>query len=262
MRKTHGAPRGTTDKEEEEGLNILFLGNSLMYYNDMPKLFAETAKANGKEVRVESVTKGSATVSDFADESTEVGARAIPLLKNNAWDIVVIEPSRRISPYEGSVKAAELSAARRLRELADASGGELLLYSVWGNDNGKVIEYRAITPTEMIKVAAHEMSRGAHTAFMHDVNAELAAALGGVKTAEAGYAFENCIARYAYELYDADRRHPSPIGSYLAAAVIYATIYGEAVRVLPWAIENAPARGELEGIANETVFEGLVPASL
>lgn len=245
--------------EEDKMLNILFLGNSLMYYNDMPELFAQIASVNGKKVNVKSVTKGSATISDFADERTEVGAQAIPLLKNNSWDYVIIEPSRRISPYENTVKEAELESAKKIQELAKAAGGDVLLYSVWGNNNGTVVEYKATTPTSMSEVASHAMGRKPHTAFMHEVNLEFAAALGGVKVAPAGYAFENCIAKYEYNLYHSDDRHPSPIGSYLAAAVVYATVFGENVEKIPWSIGNAPASGLIEGIANDTVLGGLVP---
>ena len=182
----------TTEKiEEDKMLNILFLGNSLMYYNDMPLLFEQIATANGKKVNVKSVTKGSATISDFANERTEVGAQAIPLLKNNAWDLVIIEPSRRISPYENTVKEAELESARKIQDLARAAGGEILLYSVWGNNNGTVVEYRATSPISMVEVSSHAMGRKPHTKFMHEVNLELAEALGGVKVAYAGYAFEN-----------------------------------------------------------------------
>lgn len=251
----------TTDKlEEDKMLNILFLGNSLMYYNDMPEIFAQIAKTNGKKVNVRSVTKGSATISDFADERTEVGAQAIPLLKENKWDLVIIEPSRRISPYENTVKEAELASAKKIQELARAAGGEVLLYSVWGNNNGNVVEYKAVSPINMAEIATHLMGRKPHTGFMHEVNLEIAAALGGVKVALVGYAFENCIAKYPdYNLYHTDERHPSPIGSYLAAAVIYATVFGENVEKIPWAIGNAPASGLIEGIVNDTVLGGLVP---
>ena len=47
-------------------MNILFLGNSLIFYNDMPAIFRDLATAGGQEVTVESVTKGSATMSHFA----------------------------------------------------------------------------------------------------------------------------------------------------------------------------------------------------
>ncbi len=253
------APETTEQIQEDKMLNILFLGNSLMYYNDMPQLFAQIATANGKKVSVKSVTKGSATISDFTDERTEVGAQAIPLLKNNSWDYVIIEPSRRISPYENTVKEVELASAKKIQELAKAAGGDVLLYSVWGNNNGTVVEYKAQNPTSIAEVATHLMTRKPHTAFMHEVNLEFAAALGGVKVAPAGYAFENCIAKYEYNLYHSDERHPSPIGSYLAAAVIYATVFGENVEKIPYAIGNAPASGLIEGIANDTVLGGLVP---
>lgn len=253
------APETTETIQEDKTLNILFLGNSLMYYNDMPELFAKIAAANGKKVNVKSVTKGSATISDFTDERTEVGAQAIPLLKNQPWDLVIIEPSRRISPYENTVKAAELASAKKIQELARAAGGDVLLYSVWGNNNGNVDEYKANNPTSMTKVASHLMGRKSHTKFMHEVNLEFAAALG-VKLAPAGYAFENCIAKYpALNLYDADERHPSPIGSYLAAAVIYATVFEENVEKIVYSIGNAPASGVLEGIANDTTLGGLIP---
>ena len=258
--ETDPAPESTEEQKEDEMLNILFLGNSLMYYNDMPVLFSQIATASGKKVNVQSVTKGSATISDFTDARTEVGAKALPLLKNNAWDYVIIEPSRRISPYENTVKDTELASARKIRELAQAAGGDVILYSVWGNNNGTVVEYKAQNSISIVEVATHSMGRKPHTKFIHEVNLELAEALGGVKVALAGYAFENFIAKHPdINLYHSDERHPSLIGSYLAAAVIYATVFGEKVENIPYASSAAPAAGVVESIANDTVLGGLVP---
>lgn len=252
-------PETTTNTEEDDMLNILFLGNSLMYYNDMPLIFANLAKAAGKKVNVKSVTKGSATISDFANERTEVGAQAIPLLKNNKWDIVIVEPSRRINPYENTVKEAELESAKKIQELARAAGGDILLYSVWGNNNGTVVEYKAVSPINMTEVASHAMGRKPHTAFMHSVSEEFAPALGGVKVARAGYAFENFIAAHpGVNLYDPDERHPSLAGSYLAACVFYNTIYGESVKDISFTSGLASAP-ELKAIADATMLQGLVP---
>ncbi len=252
-------PETTEPIQEDKMLNILFLGNSLMYYNDMPDIFANIATAAGKKVNVKSVTKGSATISDFADERTEVGAKAIPMLKENNWDIVIIEPSRRISPYENTVKEAELESAKTIQELAKAAGGDVLLYSVWGNNNGSVVEYKATTPISMNEVTTHVMTRKPHTAFMHSVSAEFAPALGGVKVAEAGYAFENFIAAHPdVNLYDPDERHPSLAGSYLAACVIFDTIFGESVKDVNFTSGLASA-ADLKAIADATVLEGLVP---
>lgn len=241
-------------------INILFFGNSLMFYNDMPELFARIAEANGKSVNVQSITRGSATVSDFTDESTVVGAKAIPLLRNNHWDFVIIEPSRRISPFENTVKEAELSSSVKMQELVEAAGGEVVLYSVWGNNCGNAVEYCAQSPISIHEVATRTIGRKTHTEFMHQVNLEIAEALGGVKVALAGYAFENCIAKYPeIELYDPDLCHPSLSGSWLAAAVIYTAVFGEPVKKIPYEAGPAPAAGILGGIANDTTFGNLTP---
>lgn len=244
---------------EDPALNVLFLGNSLMYYNDMPEIFGSLATAAGRKVNVRSVTKGSATMSDFASQSTEVGSQAIPLLKNQKWDYVIIEPSRRISPYENTVKDAEFASAATLKSLAEAAGAKVVLYAVWGNNNGTVVEYSAATPTSISETGTHTMSRKAHTKFMESVSAELSERLGGVLIAHAGYAFENFIAANpSVNLYHTDERHPSPDGSFLAACVIYDTIFGVSASESTYTMSLNSASAA-KSAADSTVLQGVVP---
>jgi len=249
----------TTAGDGDKTLNILFLGNSLMYYNDMPEIFASLATGAGRKVSVKSVTKGSATMSDFASQSTEVGAQAIPLLKNQKWDYVVIEPSRRISPYEDTVKEAEFASAATLKSLAEAAGATVVLYAVWGNNNGTVVEYKAASPTSISETGTHTMSRRPHTKFMEAVSAELSEKLGGVLVAHAGYAFENFIAANpSVNLYHTDERHPSPDGSFLAACVIYDTIFGVSASESNYSM-NLSSETASKAAADATVLSGVVP---
>lgn len=44
-------------------MNILFIGNSYTYYNDMPKMLESLARAAGFYAEVASVTKGGYTAS-------------------------------------------------------------------------------------------------------------------------------------------------------------------------------------------------------
>ncbi|MBO7376562.1 MAG: hypothetical protein J6V01_05595 [Clostridia bacterium] len=256
---TAGEPASTETASEDDTLDVLFLGNSLMYYNDMPQIFESVARGAGKKVSVTSVTLGSATMSDFASESTEVGAQAIPLLKNRKWDYLVIEPSRRISPYEETVKNAEFESAAKLKALADAAGATTVLYAVWGNNNGTVVEYKAASPTSISEAGSHTMSRAAHTKFMEEISAELSQKLGGVPVAHAGYAFENFIsANRTVNLYHTDERHPSPDGSFLAACVIYATVFGESPDGTSYTM-NLSSEAESKAVAASTVLEGKLP---
>ena len=256
---------GSTDPKpdpepEDKQLRILFLGNSLMFFNDMPELFEQMAKKAGKNVYVDSITRGSATISDFAHATTDVGSQTYPKLQSERWDYVIIEPSRRITPYEQTTYNAELASAKLLQTMAAKAGAKLLLYCVWGNNDGTLTEYDATNPIAMVKGKVHyDYTRKMHVEFLKDVNTRFAQELGGVGVIDAGYAFENSMATYPnINLYDSDKRHPSLEGSYLAAACVYATIYNESP-------ENIGFTGgttlyfEMQRMARMTVIDKVVP---
>ncbi|MBO5716027.1 MAG: FIVAR domain-containing protein [Clostridia bacterium] len=245
---------------QNDELRVLFLGNSLMFFNDMPSLFRDLAQRAGKKVYVDSVTRGSATISDFAHSFTDVGSQAYPKLQNERWDYVIIEPSRRITPYERTTYEAELASAKVLQKMAADAGAKILLYCVWGNNDGTLTEYNASNPTAMIKGTVHyDYTRKMHVEFLKKVNTEFSEALGGVGVIDAGYAFENSIVTYPnINLYDSDRRHPSLEGSYLAAACVYATIYNESPENIGFT-GGTPLYFEMQRIAKMTVIDKLVP---
>ena len=245
---------------EDQPIKVLFLGNSLMFFSDMPGLFRDMATAAGKKVYVDSVTRGSATISDFAHSFTDVGAQAYQKLQNERWDYVIIEPSRRITPYENTTYNAELAAAKVMKEMAAEAGAKILLYCVWGNNDGTLTEYDATNPTNMIKGQVHyDYTRKMHVEFLKQVSTEFSAALGGVGVIDAGYAFENSMALYPnINLYDSDRRHPSLEGSYLAAACVFATIYGESPENIGFT-GGTPLYFEMQKAARMTVLDKVVP---
>jgi hypothetical protein len=235
-------------------MNILFFGNSLIFYNDMPTIFRELATAAGEDVTVESVTKGSATMSHFASETDPLGIRAREMLASRRWDYVIIEPSRRITPFEDTVMAAETAAAHTLKALAEEAGAKVLLYAVWGNRNGIVRECVAEAPPHMPIVADHPYSREDHELFLRQVSHRISDELGGATVIEAGKTFEALLARdESIELYHTDLRHPSPAGSYLVACVIYATIFGKPSAGIPYTYD-LPCADTLQRIADETVL--------
>lgn len=253
-----GKPSDQSEKEDAV-VKVLFLGNSLMYYNNMPLKFQELAKAAGKQVSVDSVTQGSATMGHFADRTTSVGATTYTKLTNEKWDYVIIEPSRRITPYENTVLETELSAAKILKELATAAGAQVLIYSVWGNDNGALTVYEATSMSESRTLQIEMITRQAHTAFMRSVAEKVSDAIGGAPIIDTGYAFENVIASNPeINLYAADSRHPSLEGSYLAACTIFSTMFAESTGENSFT-EDIPSAGALQKISDETVLSGLVP---
>ena len=249
----------SSDPKEESKMNILFLGNSLIFYNDMPSIFDGIAKAAGKNVFVDSVTKGSATISDFASKETTVGQQLTQKLLERKWDYIIIEPSRRITPYENSVLEAEIASAKTIQRFAESSGAEILLYSVWGNNTGNLTIYTANSPTNIVSSGSQSIPRGAHARFMYETAELISGELGGVKIIKSGYAFENLLAEHPdINLYHADERHPSPEGSYLAACTVFSTIFGEKTEGNGYNFKLASAK-KLQKASDATVIDKLVP---
>lgn len=83
----------------------------------------------------------------------------------------------------------------------------------------------------------------------------------GALVVPAGLAFARAIAqRPQLNLYAADKRHPSMLGTYLATATVYATLYKRSPVGIAYTagIDEATARF-LQGVAWETVSEYLRP---
>lgn len=78
-----GNVKATTDSTK-----ILFIGNSITYYNSMPYTFRDIANNKGKNVSVQKHTVGGA---GFINHYTDPNLYAV--LRSTVWDIVIMQPS-------------------------------------------------------------------------------------------------------------------------------------------------------------------------
>ena len=248
------------DRDPNNPYRVLFLGNSLIFFNDMPKIFEDLCTYAGIPVEVDSVTQGSCTMSLLATTETPIGAQAQAKLTSEEWDYVIIEPSRRATPFEDTIYNAELDAAVVLDDLAQAAGAETLIYSVWGLNSGTTGVYQQIGYNST-KTGTHAISRTAHCNYMSYFGEKVSEKLGGRKIVRAGYAFENSIAQYpSTNLYYTDNQHPNATGSYLVACTIYDTMFEEEVNGVPYTFSlNSQTAFNMQEIADLTMIDGLVP---
>ena len=250
------------ERDPDDPYRILFLGNSLVFFNDMPKTFETLTRSQGIPVYVEALTQGSCTMSLFASTTVDIGYQANYKLTTEEWDYVIIEPSRRATPFEDTVFNAELDAAEVLDELIQGAGGETVIYSVWGLNKGTTGVYQQ-NGIDAPKIGEHEIGRSAHCNYMNYFGEAVSRRLGGRKIIRAGYAYENCIAQHPLReinIYHTDEQHPSPAGSYLIACTIYDTIFGEAIGGARYtgSIDSSVAV-QLQDIADMTMIDGVVP---
>lgn len=182
-------------------LRVLFIGNSLTYTNDLPRLSAALASATGKvRLQVGSVAEPNFSLEDHWNKGDAV--RAIQQAK---WDVVVLQQGP--SGLESS-RVLLVEYARKFGEVIRKSGATPALLAVWpsmqrNGDFDRVIE--------SYRVAAAEV----HGIFL-----------------PAGAAWNSIGRDRLPELYGQDGFHPSVEGSYLAALVVVGKLCGCSVAEL------------------------------
>lgn len=67
--------------------NILFIGNSLTYYNEMPSLFQHIAETKGKDVNVQFYAPGGTGFVNHVYDNT-----VYDLFSSQVWDVVILQP--------------------------------------------------------------------------------------------------------------------------------------------------------------------------
>lgn len=214
-------PKNTEEVMEVEALpknrqyNILFVGNSYTYTNDMPTAYFEKmAESCGYNVTVTAVTKGGYRLSKMADPSDPYGERVNAYLSGaGAFDYVILQeqsvlPTTNPEAFYASVE----NLAERIRNI----GAQPMLYATWGRKDGSdTLTTHGMTNESMTwKLAA---------AYEHIGNAL------DIPVIHVGLAFRDVYSNSVVELYNPDLSHPAAQGSYLAAMSLFSGIF----KVLP-----------------------------
>ncbi len=194
----------------DKRLNILFVGNSYTYYNQMPEdAFTKLAQAEGYEVSVTSVTHGGYRLCQFANPEDEEGKRLREITSGVCYDYAVLQ-EQSINPI--------LNEAEFFEGVSDVMNlicaDDFILYATWGrNDGSQTLIELGLTREEMTEKLS---------AAYNTVADKL-----GARVAEVGREFlEYSRAHDKDELYDPDKSHPSALGSEIAARVIFEKMVG------------------------------------
>jgi hypothetical protein len=210
-------PAQSTGAERSAPLRVLFVGNSYTYFNELPRLFQILAVSAGETrlPQVHSASMPGAYLRTHWADSASLGA-----IRRGKWDYVILQTqsSEPLTQPESTLKYARL-----LNEEVRRVGGQPVLFQHWNRKN-----------------------EPEHRVPLHGALDRIASQLA-IATVPIGTAFEMVRQRApAVQLYVSDNSHPSPLGSYLAACVVYAFVYRKSpVGLLPYTFEtiyhNSPA---------------------
>jgi hypothetical protein len=202
-------------------VRVLFIGNSLTYFNEMPAMLATLLRDSGSDgVLVASVARPSYGLEDHWTQSVTFDRIA------EGWDVVVLQQGPSATEGRPSLLEYSKKFATPIRD----AGAIPALYMVWPSE-----ERRSDFP-------------GVSSSY-----SDAADMIDGLlfPAGEAWLAAWRLNA--SLPLYGPDRFHPGPLGSYAAAAVIYEQLTGRDARELPRAIPGYPdaATSEQIGLVQE-----------
>lgn len=192
-------------------MNILFIGNSYTYFNDMPMLFKALSEENSKAVNVYSVTHGGHKLYEYARGDDEYTKKIAELLKEYSFDICFLQEQSVLPIKDYELFEAGLT---ELKEKLSGSVKKFILYQTWGRAEGNaMLEELGMTNKEMTEALVSAYDKAAKK-----LNAEVSP-VG--ESFYAVYSGANDI-----NLYNDDLTHSSYKGSCLAALVHYKTVFG------------------------------------
>lgn len=216
---------------------VLFLGNSYTFVNDLPQMFARLAKAGGHRVEVDMAAEGGMTLADHASSQTTVDK-----IKSSKWDFVVLQEQSQI-PAVMEVRNAQMyPPARTLVSLIRENGAEPVFYMTWGYRNGW--PGNGLTSYENMQQGLYD----GYMSIVHELKTRVAPV--GVAWAEAHRQNPQV------NLWQDDGSHPAVQGTYLAACVFYATLFGESPEGLSYRDGLSKEEAEwLQKIAADAVLQ-------
>lgn len=200
--------RGTT-------LTVLFIGNSYTARNDLPAIIAQLARYKGQPFVYAKVTPGGRSFEQHVSEKN-----AVAKIKQGGWDVVVFQNQS----FEGVVDPDNMvKFGTRLAAEVDKVKARTVLYETWAYagmhnkwknmDEKKQGEMMALLPVMFDRLEA------AYTRLAKETDSDVA---------PVGLAWEKALKGDPKPvLHTSDNSHPSPLGSYLAGLVFYATLFDD-----------------------------------
>lgn len=193
-------------------MNILFIGNSFTYFNELPEILNSLSEAAGTDLHAERLTYGGYYLKWYTDPENPHGNEAVPLLKSRHFDYVVLQEQSK-APASDPETFAEGVAA--LMPYITESGAKPVFYKTWAyaRESAKLADSGMGYEEMLFKLTA-----------AYNAQAEKY----GAGSVPVGEKFFRVMEDHPMiSLIKEDAFHPNLCGSYLAACLFYKYFTGQ-----------------------------------
>ncbi|UOB18538.1 hypothetical protein [Abyssalbus ytuae] len=197
-------PFGLKSQTKKEPVKILFVGNSLTFFWNMPQLVSAMAKSQGVEIQAyQSTVSGSNLEQHWKGEKGTLTQKRI---EEEKWDYVVFG-DHTTSTIKNPDRFDEY--ARKFAKLVRSKGAEPIFYITWAYKSNPLMQ---------------ETVTNGYIQLAKELNAQVFP-VGPIW-------MKSRNLRPDLELYF-DDKHPSPDGTYLVALIITKSLTGKSVLDIP-----------------------------
>lgn len=109
-------------------MDVLFIGNSFTYYNEMPEILNSLSDAAGAGIHAERLTYGGYYLKWYTDPENPHGNEVMPLLKSRHFDYVVLQEQSMAPAAEPEIFAEGVAA---LIPYIRENGAKPVFYKTW-----------------------------------------------------------------------------------------------------------------------------------
>lgn len=193
-------------RSNKPGLRVLFVGNSFTYMNGLPSMVRALLNSDRDRtpVYVVEYTRPGGRLKQAATDH-----RLSDLLGEVEWDYVVLQEQSEIPSFPDAEREQLMDGyAHNLAAQIRADGATTVLFNTWGYRNGD----------------SRNVSNDTYAAMQDrlDHGYRTVAAETGAQVAPVGDAWREALERRSnLTLWANDGKHPSKLGTYLAACVFY-----------------------------------------
>jgi hypothetical protein len=185
-----------TDPDDVSEFNLLFIGNSLTYVNDLPNLVKSIAATNGKDLSITTIANGNYALIDHWNDGI-----IQTYIESGDYDFVIVQQGPSSQPYG--------------RELLFEYGGKI---SELCKDNDTKLAYYMVWPS----LTYYSTFDGVIYSYTEAANRnnDILCPVG-----EVWKSYFDATNDFSY--YGSDGFHPSLEGSKVAAGIIYESLFPE-----------------------------------
>ncbi len=194
-------PDGDID-DNLKPLSVLIVGNDVLHFNDIPNMLREVAtmSKSWRPLDVACIAQDDFCLAQHAGDK-----ETLRMIAEKDWDFIVLQ-ERWTQPLQDP--AAMLESATVLAKAAREKRSEVVLLIPWADSGEK-----------------------ARQEVLSTVSRKLAERLS-LQVAPAGDIFFQISEKHKdLSLYEADKHHVTPLGSWIAAATVFAVVTGQKPRL-------------------------------